>query len=221
MNKTAIEWTNYTWNPVTGCKNGCWYCYGKRIRERFNPGIPWTQLMHFDERLEDPIKVKKPVKIFVGSMTDMLAPWYRDRDVKYVLEVIKRCPQHTFQFLTKNPERYAKYNFPKNCWLGTTVTCEKEKTRAITLKKLKVDNVKFVSLEPLMDESVSYYNFMLDWVIIGAMTGAGSHKYRPKKEYVELLIKVARETEVPLFLKNNLKWKEEIKEYPCDKRTVI
>ena len=85
MNKTKIEWTDYTWNPVTGCKRNCWYCYGKRIRRRFFPEVPWTKLMWFDERLEEPLKVKKPSKIFVGSMSDI--EYWRPIDIKRIIRI--------------------------------------------------------------------------------------------------------------------------------------
>ncbi|HOX55186.1 MAG TPA: DUF5131 family protein, partial [Candidatus Omnitrophota bacterium] len=98
MNKTKIEWCDYTWNPITGCKRNCWFCYGKKIRQRFYPHISWNELMWFDERLEQPLKVKKPSRIFVNSMSDI--EYWRKCDIDNVLKIIKQCPQHNFLFLT-------------------------------------------------------------------------------------------------------------------------
>ena len=100
MNKTKIDWADYTWNPFTGCKNDCEYCYARKISMRFKG--------HFDpefhtERLYQPQKLKKPSRIFVGSMGEI---GYADvNGIERVIQTCKECPQHTFLFLTREPER--------------------------------------------------------------------------------------------------------------------
>lgn len=206
MNKTKIEWCDYTWNPITGCKRGCFFCYGKRIRERFQPDIPWSELIWHDERLEQPLKEKKPSRIFVGSMSDI--EFWRHIDVERIIDVAKKCPHHTFMFLTKNAEVYGAYDFPKNCWLGVTAT-DGYYNFGYTKR------LKFISLEPLLSKPQgAWIDSNISWVIIGAMTGVGSEKFCPKKEWVEYIIKECRQFEIPIFIKNNIGWKEKIQEFP-------
>lgn len=122
MNRTKIEWCDYTWNPITGCSNGCPYCYARRIVKRF-PNIhgfeegedgltgklglspqPFSHPVFHPERLHEPQKVKKPSRIFVCSMGDLFDPHLSHLDRWEVFRVIKQCPQHTFITLTKRPE---------------------------------------------------------------------------------------------------------------------
>ena len=111
MNKTKIEWTNWTWNPVVGCKHNCWYCYGKRIAKRFFKDNPNYEPKFYPERLKEPYTLKKPSKIFVCSMADLFGDWVKMNWIERVIKVVKENPQHTFQFLTKNPKRYLEFEF--------------------------------------------------------------------------------------------------------------
>jgi len=99
MQKTKIEWCDYTWNPVVGCRRGCSYCYAKRLNDRFGMIPDFSVPTFFPERLNDKFP-KKPSKIFVGSMTDICF-WKREW-MDEVLKVIRKQPQHTFMFLTKD-----------------------------------------------------------------------------------------------------------------------
>lgn len=196
-----IGWCDYTWNPITGCKRGCEYCYARKIRERFTPEVPFTELIWFDERLEQPLKVKTPSRIFVGSMSDI--EYWRKVDVERVLDIARRCPQHTFQFLTKNGEVYSKYDFPKNCWLGQTIV------RKHDYKKVENNNLKFLSFEPLL-EDIGKYRYPADWYIIGGLTPKHIHK----SIWIGQILLQASYFGIPVFIKDNAKFEDKIKEFP-------
>lgn len=203
MNKTKIEWCDYTVNPIKGpCKNDCWYCYAKKMYKRFK----WKTWISFHPEVFNEIgKIKKPSKIFVGSMHDIFGGWINYGCIQRILEGIENYKKHTFIFLTKNPNRYSEFVFPKNCLLGATVTEKKDEWRIDAMRHTK----GFISVEPLL-EDVSDLNFKgIDWIIIGGLTPKPVHK----KEWVTEIIKQARQLNIPVFLKNNLKYKPEIKEY--------
>lgn len=108
MNKTSIAWTDYTWNPITGCtavSDGCKNCYAKTVHERFNKDIPFSEIVFHEDRLSEPSKVKKGKKIFVGSMTDLFQNGVEYKWVAYIMAQAIMNPQHTFQVLTKRPEK--------------------------------------------------------------------------------------------------------------------
>lgn len=215
-----IGWCDYTWNPVTGCKNTCPYCYARRIRQRFYPEMPWSEIIRFDERLEEPLKLKKPARIFVGSMTDLFARWMPIDNIKDIIEVIKQCPQHTFLFLTKNPYGYRRIKkFPKNCWLGVTVTSRKEWGKAVKLVRVKRDNIKFISIEPILDRIDTCYFSLCNWVILGGLTPHPVHKAKWINDFLEL----NRKLKLPIFMKDNLKpiWRGKLKQEFPDGRNQI
>ncbi len=153
MNKTKIEWADYTWNPVTGCLHGCEYCYAHRIAQRFgNRYMPYGNGVNvlnepFDGergvdpypygfeptfhkyRLDEPQKVKKPSKIFVVSMADLFGDWVPDEWIEEVFNACQKADWHKYLFLTKNPKKYSKIyrsalDYRWNMWFGTTVTDE-------------------------------------------------------------------------------------------------
>lgn len=208
MNKTKIEWTDYTWNPVTGCLYGCWYCYARKLFTRF--GKSFEPQFH-PERLKDPSKVKEPSKIFCCSVSDLFASWTKITWRHNVLGEIKKCPQHIFQLLTKQPHLiYNDYVFPENVWLGATVTNQDDVSKIEEIKK-KQARIKFVSFEPLLGE-VSADLTGLDWIIIGKLTG--SKKMELKEEWVNKLVNQAQSKGIPIFLKDNLNWKSKLQEFP-------
>jgi protein gp37 len=206
MNRTSIEWTDLTWNPIVGCDHGCWYCYAKRLTRRFPKNFPngFKPTFH-PGRLKEPWALTTPKKIFCCSISDLFAPWSLQSWRDHILFSIFECPvKHTFQLLTKNPERIEKYvNFPKNLWIGTTVTCENQDWRNLEqIKKVKC-GVRFASFEPLLGmlpEEISLKG--LDWIIIGKLTGSSRVKLDPK--WVQRICVEANDLEIPIFLKNNL-----------------
>jgi protein gp37 len=213
MNRTKIEWCDYTWNPVTGCLHGCEYCYARRIAERFKgKAFPegFKPTFHHN-RLEEPKKQKKPSKIFTVSMGDLFGAWVPIDWRMKVLNTVENCPQHIFQFLTKNPSNYLNHVFPDNAWIGMTVT-NLEHLQVINMDGLAA-KTKFISIEPLLSGPKKPIEFRgIDWIIVGAQTGPKAVK--PKPEWVQSIIDQARKHDIRVFVKDNVKWHEVIREYP-------
>jgi protein gp37 len=211
MNKTKIEWTDYSWNPVTGCKHGCWYCYANKLFTRFGRSFEPT---FYPERLTELKKLKKPAKIFVCSVADLFAKWTPEEWRDAVLTEISK-PEYnhlTFQLLTKNPGNI-ELEAKENIWIGTTITKQCELSSLTDLVK-NYKGIKFVSFEPLLQEiNINHRSFFkIDWVIVGKLTG--SKKIKLDKRWVEIIIKDCRHHNKPIFLKNNLNWHMKIQEYP-------
>jgi len=214
-----IGWTDYTGNPVKGlCPVGCDYCYAHRIYNRFH----YDPTIRFDEKeLKAPLKLKKPSRIFVGSTIELFGDWIPDKWIEDILSVASYASQHTFQFLTKNPQKMARFIFPENCWCGTTITNDAAITRTHALRWLLEEvhaSTKFVSFEPLHGQIYNYNDFKkLDWIIIGAETGNRKGKIAPREQWIEQIVEVANKGGVPIFMKDNLKpyWHGELRqEFP-------
>jgi len=214
MNRTKIEWTDFTWNPVTGCLHGCPYCYARKIAVRFKRAFPngFEPTFHPD-RLNEPIKRKKPAKIFVVDMGDLFGDWVPREWINAVLDVVRACPQHIFQFLTKAPRNLWKGEpWPKNAWVGATATNQEEADKGIAGLATSGASIKFLSCEPFLGPiSLQYEMYKLDWIIIGAQTNP---EKQPKKEWVQLLLDEADYLKIPVFMKDNLRWGERIREFP-------
>ena len=227
--KNKIGWCNTTWNPVWGCKNHCEYCYARAIAKRFwkrmwmieanhqwkeHPNWAWTgdhleglkdfKPTFLNAQFEKKLP-KKPQRIFVGSMSE-IAYWEKEW-IERVLNKIREYPQHIFQFLTQDSDIYfGKYDFPINCWLGTTITrtpqkgCIKYTTeKAFNLNK---NNLLFISFEPLLERIKP--NFKVDWVIIGAETGNRKNKVIPNLDWVLEIVRYCEHHKIPVYIKDNL-----------------
>ena len=193
MNKTNIEWCDYTLNPVVGCKRGCYYCYAEKLhtyrhnlykkgklQNLIQYAKPFNVIQFFPHRLKEPAKTKKSSAIFLGSMTDT-DYWEHE----YMIKTINMCADnlhHKFIFLTKDARVYNKYEFPHNCHLGLTLTTEKDLQFNYHNLCHKI-NKKFVSLEPLLGSFQSADFSKMDLVIIGAMTGENA--IRPERKWVD------------------------------------
>lgn len=208
MNKTKIEWTDYSWNPITGCRGRdgepCWYCYAKKLTQRFPKNFPYGFEPHFyAERLKEPWELKKPSKIFVCSIADLFAPWTLVEWRHQVLMAIYECPvKHDFQLLTKNPEQitYTFADYPNPMWVGATVTQQSEAIKIAAIKQVAC-TVPFVSFEPLLG-NISWHMKGLKWAIIGKLTGSRRVKLKP--EWVYNLLSQLKAHDIPVFMKNNL-----------------
>ena len=212
MNKTKIEWCDYTWNPITGCLNGCEYCYARRIYQRFKKSFIPT---FHKKRLSQPLKEKKPARIFVCSVSDFWGKGVKKEWRKKIYQIIEKCPQHIFQILTKQPQNIRRGEaIPTNVWVGVSVSKFEDRWRPATLYTKNIKNLKFVSIEPLLDDVVSSYFFLPDWIIVGAMTGQGSGKFRPNPKTLKHIIEICQRLKIPLFLKDNLHWRKKIQEFP-------
>lgn len=171
MNNSGIEWTDYTFNPMTGCLHGCYYCYARKIAENpyYAKLFPKGFRPHArPERLSQPSKIKKNSTVFVGSMTDMMGLWWSDEQIQRVINVCVENPQHTFLWLTKNPVRYQYFKWPENCWLGATVETQLEMYRAYDL--LKTEAWRFLSIEPILGP-VKQIPKGIHQIITGCQTG--------------------------------------------------
>jgi protein gp37 len=203
LNMTKIEWTDVTWNPIVGCYHGCPYCYARKITHRYPKAFPYGFEPHFyPNRLLEPTKEKRPMKIFTVSMGDMFGDWVPIEWHEGILSTIEQCPQHQFQILTKAPWNINKYidKWPKNVWLGTSIenqdVCEK---RLNALKNTHHEGILFASFEPLQGMIESDLSF-LDWIILGAQTNP--LKYPPSAAIHSVLYRAQLK---PVFFKNNLK----------------
>ena len=198
MNKTKIEWCDYTWNPVVGCKTGCHYCYAERMNKRFKWIKNWRIPEFFPERLYDPLD-KKGAKIFVGSMCDLFGGWIPSNWIQQIIDICCSAPQHEYMFLTKYPNRYNEFEFPENSWIGATVEQPDEKgmERLYDMADIETLAKKFISIEPLLGEFAPLKLSHFDLIIIGAMTGPGPIK--PEKYWIESI------RNHNIFLKENIK----------------
>lgn len=211
--KTKIDWCDEVWNPVWGCKRNCKFgCYAKRFHKRFARKLGITTPFSKPVWLEKNFNRKfsnKPKRIFVGSMSDIY--YWKPLWILKTIEVIKSSI-HTFIFLTKDIRVYEKYTFPQNCWLG--VSFDGENYTLGDYDKIFgmffANNINFVSLEPLLN----YVNPNLipdcDWLIVGGLTPKSIHK----KEWIDIIIELARGQHIPIFLKENLHYPKKIQEFP-------
>jgi len=167
MQRTKIPWATHVWNPITGCtkiSEGCQNCYAHALAKRFNGG-DFSVTFH-PERLDQPLKVKKPARIFVGSMTDIFHDAVDTHWIDDVLEVIGACPQHTFMMLTKRPENMDRKlyevteahgcrelgggDYLPNLWLGVTAENQARADERIPILLSILAAVHFVSVEPML-----------------------------------------------------------------------
>ena len=182
MKTTKIEWTDKTWNPITGCtrkSEGCANCYAevmaRRLQamrlEKYRNGFELTLHPNF---LSEPLKWKKAHNIFVCSMSDIFHEKVPFDYIDRIMSVIKQTPQHRYQILTKRSEIMSDYfstrELPQNVWLGVTVECRSSKIRIDHLRTLNA-TVKFLSCEPLIEDLGEINLKGVDWVIVGGESG--------------------------------------------------
>jgi len=197
MKTTKIEWTDKTWNPITGCTKqsaGCAHCYAETMSRRlkamglvkYSNGFNVT--LH-PEDIDTPRKWRQGHNIFVCSMSDLFHNDVPFDFVDKVMATITATPQHRYQLLTKRAERMAEYfathPIPDNVWLGVTVECQSSRFRIDYLRELKA-TVKFLSCEPLLEDLGTLNLSGIDWVIVGGESGPQA---RPMKEEWALNIK--------------------------------
>lgn len=212
MAQTHIEWTEVTWNPVTGCdkvSEGCRYCYAesfaRRLQgmgvEKYRNGFQLT--MHPDV-LKEPFKWRKPRVVFVNSMSDL---FHKDIDIKYIQQVfgvMQCCPQHVFQVLTKRADVLGYYDsedllhWYHNIWMGVTVENRDTMHRIEKLRETKA-RVKFLSCEPLLEALPDLNLGGIDWIIVGGESGRSA---RPMREgWVLQIREQCQAANVPFFFK--------------------
>lgn len=208
--RSAIEWTEATWNPVTGCTQvspGCAHCYAKTFAERWRgvPGHPYEQgfeLKLWPERLDQPLRWRRPRTIFVNSMSDLFHEEIPDVFVEEVFRVMGEADWHVFQILTKRHERLLelcdRLPWPPNVWMGVSIENRRFVHRADYLRQVPAA-VRFISAEPLLGPLKDLNLGGVDWLIAGGESGPG---HRPVRE--EWLIELrdrCSEEDVAFFFK--------------------
>jgi protein gp37 len=189
MQESLISWTKVTWNPVHGCSvvsEGCRNCYAATLSLRYGHTTKaWIgknaaeNVMLKPHKLREPYRLKEPSKVFVNSMSDLFHEQVADEYIKKVFDVMYDLPQHTFQVLTKRPERAAEwdYKWQFNIQIGTSVEDARVKHRIDTIRQSKA-LIKFISFEPLIADMGELDLTGIQWAIVGGESGQG---YREMK----------------------------------------
>ncbi|MGW8324051.1 MAG: DUF5131 family protein [Desulfobacterales bacterium] len=200
--KDSIGWCDFTWNPVTGCKRNCSYCYARKINNRFNK-TPFSEIVFHPERLKEPYSVKKRSKIFVGSMSD-IEYWNRQQIIA-VINVCEICKHHTFMFLSKSIKSYLGITWPENTMQGFTVT---QPGWQVALNMI-ISHASFprpyISIEPISGGLWNELPKEIELVIVGAETGNRKVKIIPQKEWIQSI-----KDHVP---EEKIYWKKNIQAY--------
>jgi protein gp37 len=211
MATSTIEWTELTWNPVTGCSKispGCKFCYAETMTKRLKAmGIDkykdgFSTIKTHADTLNTPFTWRKPKVVFVNSMSDLFHPDVPIEFIKAVFAVMNQTPQHIYQVLTKRSERLKELskelNWTHNIWMGVSVENEEYTYRIDDLSKTKA-KTKFLSIEPLIGEVKTLNLQKIDWVIVGGESG---HKARVvKKEWIDFIKEKCIKSKIPFFFK--------------------
>lgn len=207
MRTTKIEWTEQTWNPSVGCNkvsSGCQNCYAEIMARRlkamgtkgYENGFEFTTM---PERLEQPLNIKMPTKFFVNSMSDLFHEKMPFAYLDAIFDIVEKTPWHTYQILTKREKIMVEYFqdkvLPKNVWLGVTVENSKTKHRIDYLRSINA-SIRFISIEPLLEDVGNLNLDKIHWVIVGGESGI---KARPMKSNWALNIKKQCEQQDAVF----------------------
>jgi protein gp37 len=211
---SGIEWTDATWNPVTGCTKisaGCDHCYAERFSERFRgvPGHPFEMGFNLKlrpERLQTPLSWRKPRMIFVNSMSDLFHKDVPGDFVAQVFDTMELAHWHTFQMLTKRSSRIRDYvnrryrvkPVPAHIWLGVSVEHRQAVSRVRHLQETNA-TVRFLSVEPLIEDVGEFSMMGLHWVIAGGESGPGARPMKP--EWASRVRDMCLAQGVPFFFK--------------------
>lgn len=189
--QTAIEWTEQTWNPTVGCTKvspGCKHCYAEgmaaRLQAMKTPGYEkGFELVMLPQRLQDPLKRKLPTTYFVNSMSDLFHEDVSFSFIDKVFEVISESKQHTFQILTKRGVRMAEYfqgkAAPDNAWIGVSVEDRQYGVPRIDFLRHIDASIRFLSVEPLLEDVGELNLSGIHWVIVGGESGPKARPMQP------------------------------------------
>jgi protein gp37 len=202
---TTIEWTEQTWNPVTGCSKisqGCKHCYAERLANRFWKDRPFTEVRCHADRLGYPATVRRPTMFFVNSMSDLFHPDVPVAFILQIFQVMAAAPRHTFQILTKRSERLLelapRLPWAGNIWMGVSVEDDHVRSRIDDLRQVPA-HVRFLSLEPLIGPLERLDLRGMHWVIVGGESGPGARAMRAT--WVRSIRGQCRAVDVPFFFK--------------------
>jgi len=208
--RSSIEWTESTWNPVTGCTKvspGCKHCYTERMAARLqamgqsNYARGFEVTLH-ERALELPLTWKKPQTVFVNSMSDIFHEQVPEDFIRRVFDVMRRASWHTFQVLTKRAERLEtlgrSLDWPANVWMGVSVETRKYLSRIDHLRRTPA-RVKFISFEPLLEGLGAMNLTGIDWAIVGGESGPGARAM--DKAWVVEIREQCLAAGVPFFFK--------------------
>jgi protein gp37 len=208
--QSSIEWTEVTWNPVTGCSKvseGCRHCYAERMalrlqamgNRRYANGFQVT--LHHD-LVDLPKTLRRPRLIFVNSMSDLFHEDVPEQFIARVFETMAACPQHTFQVLTKRSRRLrdlaARLPWPQNIWVGVSVEDQRVLHRIDDLRQVPAA-VRFLSCEPLLGPLDNLDLTGISWVIVGGESGPGARPMKP--EWVEAILSQCQQAKIAFFFK--------------------
>jgi protein gp37 len=214
--RSNIEWTEQTWNPTVGCTKispGCKHCYAETMARRLKAiGVKGYEngfrLTLMPERLAEPLERRKPTVYFVNSMSDLFHEKVPFDYIHRIFDVMAHAPQHTFQVLTKRAERMAEFcrgvEVPDNVWLGVSVENRKHGVPRIAVLRTIQAKVRFLSVEPLLEDLGTIDLEEIHWVIVGGESG---HKARPmKREWVDGIKRQCDDADVAFFFKQWGTW---------------
>lgn len=208
---SKIEWTEQTWNPTVGCTKisaGCKHCYAETMAHRLQAmGTPGYesgfQLTILPQRLNDPMLRNKPTTYFVNSMSDLFHDRITDEYIEKVFDVIHKTPRHTYQILTKRAARMARFfknrEVPKNAWLGVSVENKKHGVPRINHLRKVPAHIRFLSVEPLLEDVGELDLTGIHWVIVGGESGPKARPMRP--EWADSVREQCEEQDVAFFFK--------------------
>jgi protein gp37 len=208
--ESKIEWTEMTWNPVTGCTKvsaGCQHCYAERMAKRLQAmGVERYrnafQVTLHEDLIELPLKWKRPRLVFVNSMSDLFHENVPLDFIQRVFETMVRCPEHNFQVLTKRSRRLrelaCRLPWPSNVWIGVSIEDASVISRIHDLCTVPAAT-RFLSCEPLLEPLDNLPLDGIQWVIVGGESGPGARPMRP--EWVESIMRQCRVADVPFFFK--------------------
>lgn len=237
----GIEWTDFTWNPIAGCKHACrWQmpdgkiavCYAEEVAHGIAQShYPDGFEAHYyhPKRLAEPLSLREPSKIFLDSMADLMGHWVPVEQVRAVLDFCRRAHWHSFQLLTKNAPRLLQFDFPPNVWTGVSMPPSfmwgKELSQRQQEAKFRRDMevlsqlrtpVRWVSFEPVawdVAPILAEFPRVINWAVIGAAS-SGPKYYQPEKAHIQNLLDVLDSQGVSVFFKGNLEWSPWREEFP-------
>ena len=207
---STIEWTEMTWNPVTGCtkvSEGCRHCYAERMAKRLQAMgnrryVSGFRVTLHEDLIDLPKKMRQPRLIFVNSMSDLFHEAVPEHFIAHVFDTMGACPQHTFQILTKRSRRLKeiapRLSWPENVWMGVSVEDQRVIGRIQDLRQVRAC-VRFLSCEPLLGPLDDLKLEGIAWVIVGGESGPGARSM--EQGWVESILTQCRRAKVPFFFK--------------------